>query len=343
VYDIFNIIRLFPYLMISPNLKLQEKTMKIEFESNRNVGIGGSDVAAILGMSPYKSALELWAEKVGHTENSTRDAIHLRFGHHVEPFVANEFERLTKLHTVEHTCAIHHPENNFMYAHVDRFVVEEAWAPAVVDGVVVAKSLLECKTASVFNKDEWGQAGSDEIPKAYLLQCIWYMAMTGCSTAHVAVLIGNADFRIYQINRQEKLERMVIDQAKRFWFEHVLEGRPPKPQSTSDLKLLYPQSSQGQAIEASAPVLEALKNLREVQEEAKNLEVKAELIKTQIMAELGEAELIAHQGQVLATWKAPKPTQRIDTTKLKHEFPQIASQCTVSTPASRRFVVKELS
>ena len=317
--------------------------MKNVFERDRNAGIGGSDIAAILGMSPYKSALELWAEKVGHTQSGNKDAIHLRFGHHVEPFVAKEFERLTKLHTVEHPDAIYHPDNSFMYAHVDRFVVADEWELAVVDGAVVAKSLLECKTASVFNKDEWGQAGTDEIPKAYLLQCIWYMAITGCSSAHVAVLIGNSDFRIYQINRQEQLERMVIDQAKRFWFDHVLEGKPPKPQSTNDLKLLYPQSTKGQAIEASASVLDAFQNLRKVQEDAKNLEVKAELIKTQIMAEMGEAELIAHQGQVLATWKTPKPTQRVDTIKLKNDFPQIAAECMVSTPASRRFVMKETS
>lgn len=308
---------------------------------NRNRGLGGSDIAALLGMSPYKTPLELWAEKVGHPSFVAKDGVHLRYGKFVEPFVAQEFEKQSGLITVGHEDALIHPEHDFMYAHIDRFVVNQAWEPAVVDGAVVANSLLECKTASVFGKDEWGPTGTDQVPRAYLLQCVWYMAITGCTSAHIAVLIGNSDFRNYLINRDPSLEQMVIEHAKKFWFENVLEGIPPKPRNMSDLKLLYPSEKPGQSIEATPQLLDALHQLRQTQDEAKELELKADTIKTQIMQTMGEAEQICLGGQPLATWKSAKPTQRIDTTVLKKQFPEVAAQCLVTGQAQRRFLMKD--
>jgi len=312
-----------------------------EKASSRSTGLGGSDIAALLGISPYKTPLELWAEKVGHPSVKTKEGLHLRYGQHLEPFVAKEFEKTTGLATVEHAEKLIHPEHSFFYAHIDRFIVNQAWEPAVIDGAVVANSLLECKTASVYSKDEWGAEGTDQVPNAYLLQCIWYMAITGCSTAHIAVLIGNSDFRTYMITRDEKLERLVIDQAKKFWFDHVLEGIPPQPKNVQDLKLLFPQEKVGQSFEATPQMIESLAQLRQMQEEAKRLEARSEEVKTQIMNMMGEAELISHCGQALATWKSTKPTQRIDTIALKKSFPDLAAQFTVTGQPQRRFLMKE--
>jgi putative phage-type endonuclease len=308
---------------------------------DRNHGIGGSDVAAILGLSPYKTPLELWAEKVGHPAHKQQDAVHLRFGQFVEPFVASEFERLTGLHTQEHTEALTHPEHDFMYGHIDRFVVKDVWDLAVLDGKVCTDSLLECKTAGLFSKDDWGPAGSDQVPSAYLLQCVWYMAITGCSTAHIAVLIGNADFRVYRIERDLELEALVIEKAKRYWFDHVLEGVPPTPQTVNDLRLLYPHEDPNKAVQADSEVMASLAQLRALQEESKSLDEKSEQLKLQIMQAMGEAQTLCLGSEVLATWKSPKPSQRIDTSLLKKDFPEIARQCTVSTAAARRFLIKE--
>lgn len=307
----------------------------------RQNGLGGSDIAALLGMSPYKTPVELWAEKVGHPASQQREGLHLRFGQHLEPFIATEFESQTGLVTQEYLDALVHPEHSFMYAHVDRFVVNEAWQPAVVEGAVVADALLECKTASVYNKDEWGPSGTDQVPRAYLLQCIWYMAVTGCSKAHIATLIGNTDFRVYQINRDEKLEQLVIDQAKRFWFDHVLEGIAPTPRSTSDVKLLHPCEVANQRLEATPQIFEAVQQLKQLQEESKVLEEKSEILKTQIMHAMGSAQELSSCGKLLATWKSSKPVMRLDANTLKKQFPEAAAQCMVTGPSQRRFVVKD--
>lgn len=310
-------------------------------EKSRNIGLGGSDIAAIMGLSPYKTALELWAEKVNHPSATTQDALHLRFGQFVEPFVVDEFEKLTGLHTQEHQQALFHPEHDFMYGHIDRFIVKQPWEVAVIEGKVVTNSLLECKTSSAYSKDNWGPTGSDQIPNAYLLQCIWYMAITGCTNAHIAVLIGNSDFRVYQIERDERLETLVIEKAKRFWLDHVLAGVPPAPSSLGDMRLLYPNEAQDQTLQASPELIDSLQQLRSLQSESKALEGKSEKLKLQIMQAMGEAQSLCIGSQVLATWKSPKPSQRIDTTLLKNQFPEVALQCTVTSPAARRFLVKE--
>jgi putative phage-type endonuclease len=310
-------------------------------EIQRTQGIGGSDVAALLGMSPYKTPVELWAEKVGHPSSIQREGLHLRFGQHLEPFIAKEFENQTDLVTQEHSNALLHPEHTFMYAHIDRFVVHEAWQPAVVDGIVVADELLECKTASVYNKDEWGPSGTDQVPRAYLLQCIWYMAITGCTKAHIAALIGNSDFRVYQIPRDKKLEQLVLDHAKRFWFDHVLEGVAPKPRSTSDVKLLHPCEVADQSVEATPELFETVKQLKQLQDDSKALEEKTDALKTQIMHAMGNAQELSLAGKLLATWKSSKPVMRLDTNSLKKHFPEAATQCMVTGQAQRRFVIKD--
>jgi putative phage-type endonuclease len=315
--------------------------MKNQQETQQIQGIGGSDIAALLGLSPFKSPLELWAQKVGHPMRKPNEGVHLRFGQFVEPFVALEYERLTGFHTVEHIEPLLHPEYEFMYGHVDRLVVPSPDIPAVVDGIVMAEALLECKTTSVFNKDEWGEEGSDQVPNAYLLQCAWYMAITGCARADVAVLIGNQDFRLYRINRDEKLEGLMIDQARRFWFEHVLARVPPQPQTVNDVRLLFPQEEQDKSLEATPEVVEALQQLKELQNTSKALDEKAEAVRAKILSAMGPAEKLNHNGQVLATWKCPKPTQRIDTQAIKTRYPDIAKECAVITPPSRRFVVKD--
>ena len=152
-------------------------------ERTRPLGLGGTDIGAILGLSPYKTALELWADLVGNEGPSFRDQLHLRFGQHNESFIAREFERATGLQTCEHLGTLFHREHGFMFGHVDRFLVKHPGELPVVDGVVVTDALLECKTASAFARNDWGTPGTDEVPPLYLVQCAWYLAISGCERA----------------------------------------------------------------------------------------------------------------------------------------------------------------
>ena len=150
-----------------------------DFSVDRSKYIGGSDIGAILGLSRFRSPLEVWMEKTGKDVKKL-DSLPLRFGSFAEEFVASEYSRETGFDLI-HDESIHiHPDYSFMSAHIDRFVLEK--------GTSSPTRILECKTANPFASSDWGEAGSDEVPLSYLCQSIWYMAITNINKVDLAVL-----------------------------------------------------------------------------------------------------------------------------------------------------------
>lgn len=303
-------------------------------------GIGGTDIGAILGLSPFKTPLELWSELVSSNSPASRDLLHLRYGQHTESFVAKEYERATGLFTVEHNPAHFHKTHGYMFGHIDRFVLDTPDMPAVVDGTVTADRLLECKTSSAFSKNDWGEAGTDQVPPLYLVQCAWYMAITKCQSADLAVLIGNSDFRIYCIKRDLELEGLILDHAKRFWFDHVLGNTPPAPVNVQDVSLLFPKEAQGASVEANDELIKCIEAYQDSCNRSKVLSDECERLKLEILSYMGEAEKLTRSGKTLATWKCAKSSQRIDTKALAAAHPDIAKAFTSSVLGSRRFLLK---
>jgi len=302
-----------------------------DFSLDRTKNIGGSDIGAILGLSRFRSPLEVWMEKTGK-EAKQLDSLPLRFGSFAEEFVASEYSRSTGFDLI-HDESIHiHPEHSFMSAHIDRFVLESGSTPS---------RILECKTANPFASSEWGEVGSDEVPMSYLCQCIWYMAITNIDRVDLAVLFGNSDFRIYEIARDAELERMVIQKATAFWQEHVLKDIAPPAMSEQDCHTLFGKSDAGKSIEAKAEKLELTKRLQLLNSEIEVREEEISSIKQNIMNQMQEAETLTYQGKVLATWKAPKPSFRLDSKRLELEHPDITSNYKVPVHNSRRLVVKQ--
>jgi putative phage-type endonuclease len=303
-----------------------------DFSPDRTKYIGGSDVGAILGLSRFRSPLEVWMEKTGK-EIKQLDSLPLRFGSFAEEFVASEYSRSTGFDLI-HDESIHiHPEHSFMSAHIDRFVLES--------GSTIPSRILECKTANPFSSGEWGEVGSDEVPMSYLCQCIWYMAITNIDRVDLAVLFGNSDFRIYEIARDIALEKMVIQKAIAFWQEHVLKDIAPPAMSEQDCHTLFSKGDSGKSIEAKAETLELTERLQLLNSEIEVREEEISSIKQNIMNQMQEAETLTYQGKVLATWKAPKPSFRLDSKRLELEHPDIASSYKVPVQNSRRLVVKQ--
>lgn len=313
---------------------------KSETTTKRPYGLGGSDIAAVLGLSPYKTPLELWFDLVGRTTQESRDLLHLRFGQHAESFIAEEYERRTGFKTHADQGTVFHSEHDFMFGHIDRFVIDGSTAKTQGNSSVRPSRILECKTASVFNRSEWGDDGTSEVPAAYLLQCVWYMAMTDCEDADLAALIGNSDFRVYNFKRDLELESLVLEHAKTFWTKHVLAKCPPPPSSTSDLQLLYPKEVVNSRAEANPVVMQTLRDYAEKSESVRSASAECEKLKAEILAFMGEAEQLTFLGKTVATWKCTKPSKRIDTKALSNEHPEIAEKFLQTVLGSRRFLVR---
>ena len=309
----------------------------------RPIGIGGTDIGAILGLSPYKTPLELWSELVSGDDPVPRDLLHLRYGQHTESFVANEYERLSSLFTVKHEPTVFHKTHGYMFGHIDRFVLDTPDTPAFVDGFVTAQRLLECKTSSAFGKSDWGEAGTDQVPPLYLVQCAWYLAITECERADLAVLIGNNDFRVYSIDRDLELEGLLLSHAQSFWHEHVLCKKPPEPISAQDASILFPKEAPNSSVAANEEILQSIAAYRQACTKSHTLSDECEKLKLEILNYMGHAEKLTLGSKTLATWKCAKSSSRIDTKALAQAHPEIASAFTASVLGSRRFLLKDAS
>ena len=312
-------------------------------ERTRPLGLGGTDIGAILGLSPYKTPLELWSELVSGEQPENRDLIHLRFGQHAESFIASEYERATDLFTAVHSPTLFHKKHGFMFGHVDRFVLDRPDTPAVVDGTITADKLLECKTSSAFSKNDWGEPGTDQVPPLYLVQCAWYMAITECQSADLAVLIGNSDFRVYTIERDMELEGLILSHAQHFWHEHVLGKKPPEPISVQDASILFPKEAPNSSVLANEEILQSITAYRQACTQSQTLSEECEKLKLEILKYMGHAEKLTLGSKTLATWKCAKSSTRIDTKALVQAHPDIASEFSTTVIGSRRFLLKDAS
>lgn len=316
-----------------------------DFTRDRTQYLGGSDIGAILGFSKYRTALGVWLEKTGREVNSV-DNLPMRFGSFAEEFVACEYAAQTGFQLVHSEEGLAHTKYPFMVGHIDRFVFESSGdANGELfhsDGSCAASHLLECKTASPFNQSDWGELGTDEVPIGYLVQCLWYLAITNLERCDVAVLFGNSDFRIYEVYRDKELEDLIIAKAVSFWNDYVLLNTPPPAQCEADYQQLFKKEISGKVVEADSHVCELSSKLQLLNSEIKSRELQISQIKKTIMGQMGEAEVLTYQGQILATWRSPKPSYRLDSKRLEQEHPELIPQYQISIQNTRRLVVKEL-
>lgn len=290
---------------------------------DRQSGIGGSDAAAALGLSKWKTPYALWQEKRGEA-GEQEDNESMLWGRALEPVIRQHYAERTGRVVRVPEGILHHPQHAFMLANLD--------------GVTDDGRLLEVKTAR--SGQDWGEAGTDMVPQAYLLQVQHYMAVTALPVADVAVLISGSDFRLYEVPADPELQAMIIEGEAAFW-QRVVEGVPPEPVSLSDMQARYGRASREARVVAGQEIVEAVELLRKIKaanaagEEAENEQ------KAIIMGALGEADtLVDDGGNILCTWKAAKPAQRFDAKLFQVAHADLYKQFLKTGEVSRRFLLK---
>jgi putative phage-type endonuclease len=282
-----------------------------EWLEKRRKAIGSSDAAAILGLSPWKSAMDIFLEKTGLIEEQPdpqREFL-LDLGSQLEPVIAHLYEKQTarQLKGNGITFLLHREYPN-LGASPDRFVVGEARG-------------VELKTENQF-QDEFGEPGTDQVPYHYLIQCAMCMAVTNLPVWDVALLHGGVAFDIYTIERDLELERDMIDQLCEWWDHHIIGKTPPDIDGGSGWKVYLRQKFPRDIL----PVMEAdtethglINNLRVVKQILKEyVGIESEL-ENRLKLVIGEHEGIAGQfGRI--TWKKAKDTQVVDWQSLALEL-----------------------
>lgn len=267
-----------------------------EFLERRKSGIGGSDVAAVLGCSRWKTAYELYQDKTGDVVDVVENDI-LHFGNVLEQVVADEFARRNNLKVQRRNTMYRHKDHPELIANIDRYVVGGA--------------ILECKTCSAWAQGKFGADG-DEIPDEYQLQIQHYMYVTGIREAYLAVLIGGNEYRQFEIPYHKSLAEHSAGKCVEFWQNHVIPGIPPAPSSRDQLADYY-IAEHGASITATPNVLDLIAEYKILKADKKECETRMDEVKFAIQQFAQNNELILNtNGDIIATWKQGKDRATVD-------------------------------
>ncbi|WP_270828769.1 YqaJ viral recombinase family nuclease [Aeromonas sp. QDB20] len=298
----------------------------------RKLGIGSSDAAVAVGLSPYKCPLSLWLEKTGRKESediSHKEAV--LWGIELEPVLAQVYAKRTGYKVRRVNAVLQHPEHPFMLANLDREVVGHPDGPGI----------LEIKTASYHSAPQWEEG----VPVAYQCQVLHQLAVTGHAWAEVAVLIGGQDFRIYRIERDEEKIQDLTEREAQFW-QMVQQDQQPEPDGSRDaanaLSWLFPRDD-GQTLDLSdSPEFNQLfGELLRLRQQKEAVEQQESQLKQRLQATLGEATAgLFADGKI--TWKRSKDRLAPDLDKLGQDHPDLLTRYVKPVPGVRRFTIQPL-
>lgn len=183
----------------------------------RRDGIGGSDAAAVAGLSPYGNPWTVWADKRGLVPLDAEEPRWARAGRLLEPVVVEWFTEDTGLPVVDRQAMV---------------VGEQEWLRATLDGrtfelgqeILSARpsAVVEVKTSNGFDG-----AWKDGVPEHIAIQAQHQMAADDAARAYVAVLLRGDTFLWFQVERDEAAISELLTVEEDFWRRNVLGGKPP--------------------------------------------------------------------------------------------------------------------
>ncbi|WP_027295740.1 YqaJ viral recombinase family nuclease [Robinsoniella sp. KNHs210] len=295
---------------------------KKEWLKYRKQGIGGSDAGTVCGLNPYRTAMQVYQDKISdEVEEIDNEA--MRQGRDFENYVAFRFSQITGKKVRRANAIFGDMEYPFMLADIDRMIVGE-------------NAGLECKTASPYMADKW-QDG--KIPMSYQIQCYHYMSVCNADAWYIAVLIYGREFKFYKLERDEQIISNLIKIEQDFWEKHVMNNVIPDPDGSKVADSViaeYFNNSKPEVVPLKG-FDEKLKRRQELVTVMDKMETEKKQIEQELKMFLGEMEQ-AENDQFLVSWKSVK-SNRLDEKRLKAEQPEIYEKYK-KLSTTRRFSIK---
>ena len=271
----------------------------------RKCGITGTDAGAILGLNPYRSAFQVYHDKISDTiENIDNEA--MRQGRDLEDYVAQRFSEETGFKVRRANAIYQSEEHPLLLADFDRLIVGQ-------------KAGLECKTVSPFSADKWADG---KIPAHYL-----------------AALIFGRKLVIHKIVTDKQMLFDLIDKEELFWTNHVVPQIPPAPNGcdcdTQQINQMYEVDDRDKTADLSA--LHGLLDKRqELSDQIEQMEQEKTAIEQQVKLQMQDAAYGTAPGYKVS-WVSSE-SKRVDSQRLKKEQPDIFNQYSKNV-SSRRFTI----
>lgn len=305
---------------------MKEILNKTDWLKRKEKGIGGSEISAIMGVNPYKTAIDVYLSKTERVKKS--DNLPMRTGVVLEPLIAEVFSEETGAEIIP-------PPKKGMYEILS--LDEKPYILGSPDRRYKDSGdicILECKSTGL---------NYTEVPPYWFLQLMWYLGIDGKERGAVAWLKDNREFQYTMYMFDKEQFDFMVDVADRFWNDNVLKGNPPEisEKNKNEITKLYKSHKEGKVIYADSGIKTKLITLARLKELQNCLKDKIDDIESSVKLEMKDSEAILDKDTELVTWRQSGDTKRFDLELFKQEQPELYKKYINLSPGSRRFLLKK--
>lgn len=275
-------------------MKLTEYETEEIWLADRNKGIGASEAAAALGLSPWCSPWELFHRKVDGLEVEQNQFMF--WGKALEPVIMDkwasdnpdiELRALGQFDVIEHS--------------------QYEWARVTPDGITEdGEGIIEAKCASARVAWKWEDGA---VPDEYLIQAHYMLEVCDREWCEFALLIGGNEYKTVRFERDRELGAELITKVGEFW-QMVQDRMPPDPEGWDRVALLFPNHEEGESVHLDTALMDALHDAELLKARIAELKSARDKILNRLKVAMGEAEIAWHGDAQVATWKTAKNGSR---------------------------------
>lgn len=289
----------------------------------RREGIGGSDIAALVGLSRYASPTSLYYEKTGLLPDVREDSERLRIGRRMEPVLADEFHDRTGLFCMSAQTLWASPDWPVARCTLDGLAYE---GDDIDDRAPLGT--IEFKTDGRFGWD-------DGVPPNIRAQCVWQMGVTGLAMSWLVVMFAGFRIQVYEIPFDDDARsdwEFMRAVAGEFWRRVEAGEPPPVDEHEATTRALYEIHEPDPTLELDADDYsrDLVDRLRAAKATTKAAKATEEALSNELRAALGDACDLVDSGRVIASWR-PQTGGRVDLAELRAAYPDLVDTYTRET------------
>lgn len=317
---------------------------------DRTKHLGGSDAAAVMGLSPWATPMQVWRLKTGRTVDSidAKRAKIFRRGHLLEPVILEMgSDRLQEMGLeVEPVCRnerYHDPEHPFLSVEIDAEFILTGEVEINGTRVVFDREPVNCDAKSVhgFASKKWGAEDTEDLPIEYAAQFMTGLMVRGRRYCVVFAMLGMDHVGIYWVVRDDATIAAMRAKLVSFWFDHVLADVPPDPIAYDDITCIFPMDD-GQSVEATPEIAQKVAKLASVRSSLTVLKAQEEFLKFDIADFISPHAVLTYKGKKIASWKGQPNTHWL-ADELANDHPELVHRYRETNTVRVLRVIKEKS
>lgn len=293
-----------------------------EFLTNRQDGIGSSDIAAILGISPYATAVDVYMSKTLPVDDRKENPF-TKAGKLQEQVIAQYFADETGAELIRYSNKVFKDKKEPIFLCSPDYIFKKDF-----------EGVLECKNTII--------DFSRELPKHHWLQVMWQLGILEQAYGELAWLTMGYKFDHKPIEFNPEIYKKMQEQAYLFWHHNVLKRIPPEPVNRDDIDLLYRRHAVGKVVVAVPSNYGIWQEAVKLDNEIKEKTVELKKLKNELALLILDGEALTDEnGIILATNKTDKDSDVFDKDKFMAEQPELYSKYLKTKQGSRRFLLKK--